>query len=309
MAFHVIAIGPPVHASRIYSNPNCIMTEFDQLQKSIQKNCDLVDAENAQNYGLCVYLLKMREYYRWRNKISLTADVTNTEIHSWIADQEEYWEDIQGDDFENIIIGKQSFSPFEVEKINKLLISQELIYSGGLGYCNIPMFFLGKLEKQEERQGFSVFISSDELSRGLFGPPAFLYDKTIFIRKEALKDWIWARFEEWNYTRRDNTLKKAFSFYSFENDEKKALIDMTNQELETLILHETGEGLLGLELGGEWKKMLVDFAYTRTDPARQRQTPHCSVPGWMLQFLYKDECPYDAPFVQRTIPSGNPGEC
>lgn len=241
------------------------MKELKHLQESTQKNCDLVDAENAQNYGLCVYLLKMREYYRWRNGISLTADVENADIHEWIADQEEYWDSIQGDGFEKIMLGEQAFSPFETNQINKILIPNQLVYSGGLAYGNIPLFFLAELEKQEERQGYSILISSKELSRGLFGPPALIQDDVIFIRKEALRDWLWARYEEWDFTRRDNVAKKAFGYYDFENNPEQALDEITRHEMETLILHEIGEGQLGSELGGKWKEMLIEFAYSRTE--------------------------------------------
>ncbi len=94
------------------------MRDLDSIRKSVQKNCDLVDAEYAQNYGLCIYLLKMREYYRWKNRIPNADELQNDKIHDWIVDQEEYWEKIEGDSFQEITIGEDSFSPFETEKIN-----------------------------------------------------------------------------------------------------------------------------------------------------------------------------------------------
>jgi hypothetical protein len=39
-------------------------TAFHQLRDSVQRNCHLADAEHARDYSLCIYLLKMREYYR-----------------------------------------------------------------------------------------------------------------------------------------------------------------------------------------------------------------------------------------------------
>ena len=117
------------------------MKGLDSISNSVQKNCDLVDAEYAQNYGLCVYLLKMREYYRWKNHISNTIELHNDKIHDWIVDQEEHWEEIEGDSFQKITIGDNSFSPFETEEINEVLNPERLVYSGGKGYGDIPMFF------------------------------------------------------------------------------------------------------------------------------------------------------------------------
>ncbi len=57
------------------------MYNIKELQKTVQKNCDLVDAEHGQNYGLCIYLLKMRDYYRWHNKFPLHQDLNNEDIH------------------------------------------------------------------------------------------------------------------------------------------------------------------------------------------------------------------------------------
>ncbi len=42
------------------------LTDMQQeLISQVQHNCDISDANHAGNYTLCIYLLKMREYYRW----------------------------------------------------------------------------------------------------------------------------------------------------------------------------------------------------------------------------------------------------
>ena len=43
--------------------------ELNQLALTVQQNCHITDALHASNYSLCIYLLKMREYYRWEHRL------------------------------------------------------------------------------------------------------------------------------------------------------------------------------------------------------------------------------------------------
>ena len=241
------------------------MKELHEIQKTVQKNCDLIDAESGQNYGLCIYLLKMRDYYRWHNRIPLHDDIENESVHKWIAEIEEYWESISGQPLQDLELNGHRYTPFESVSINEHLVPEKFIYSGGLGYGGIPLFFLAELDAIEDRSGFTIYLAGKELSRGLFGSPALFIGDTIFIRKETLSYWLWSRYDEWGFDRRDNTLGRAMSYYPFESDPQRAISEITAVELETLIQHEIGEGLLEKELGTVWNDMVVTFAYTKTE--------------------------------------------
>ncbi|MCP4752453.1 MAG: hypothetical protein GY866_16305 [Proteobacteria bacterium] len=241
------------------------MIDISELREAVQSNCDRVDAESAQNYGLCVYLIKMREYYRWRKGLSFDSEIRNHEIIPWIADLETSWERMEGEAFGKIVVDRKEFDPFETESINSLLTPEGLVYSGGFGYAGIPLFFLARLERKMELDGFSILISSEELSRGMYGSPAMLQNRTIFIRKEALKYLLWARYDEWLFSKLKNTMYRAFSYYDLETDPDSALEEMANNELNTLILHEMGEGRLEERFGEKWREMLIDFAHTKTE--------------------------------------------
>lgn len=239
--------------------------KIESLKKVIQKNCDIIDAKNGQNYGLCIYLLKMRDYYRWQNAIPLHEELTNEDVHKWIAGVEEYWETIEGLPLLNIDFGDHSFTPFDTEKINSFLLKEGLLYSGGIGFGGIPMFFLSELNSAEKKHGFNILIGGRELSRGLFGSPALFNNETIFIRKETLKYLLWSRYDEWAFCKKDNTLGRAMSYYPFEKDPVGAIDQMTETELMTLIQHEIGEGLLDLEFGHLWRELVLEFVYTKTE--------------------------------------------
>ena len=241
------------------------MLDLAEVKNGVQKNCDLVDAQYAQNYGLCVYLLRMREYYRWSNNIPLYSDLENDKVHTWIADIEEHWDKILGQPFKGFVINRKAFEPFETLEINNSLLPHGYVYSGGYGPAKIPLFFLAKLDTREHQKGFDIIISSEELARGMFGSPAMLLGKTIFVRREALRYMLVAKFDEWLFQKRDNTMKKALSYYDLESNFDAALERMTDKEIEVLILHEIGEGLAAEAFGENWEKMLADFAYSRTE--------------------------------------------
>ena len=241
------------------------MGDFNNLISTIQKNCDLVDALHAQDYGLCIYLLKMRDYYRWRNNIPLTADLVNDDIHEWIRETEDYWDEIQGQAFGNLEINGNEFDVFDTDEINNELKKENLVYSGGLSYGAVPLFYLANLEEVRQEKGFQILISSNEHARGLFGPPALYRDSTIFIRKEALSQFLWSRYDEWQFKKRENPLGRAMGYYDFENDPISALEKMTKRELDTVIQHEIGEGLIGQKLGGVWQDMVVEFVHSKTE--------------------------------------------
>lgn len=241
------------------------MKDFPEIKRIVQRNCDLIDAEFGQNYGLCIYLLKMRDYYRWRNQIPLDQKLQNESIHCWIAETESYWEQILGSPLLSLPVNSRSFDPFASQAINEQINPEGFVYSGGLGYGGIPMFFFADLEKEETRLGFKVLVSNKEHSRGLFGAPALYREKTIYIRKEALKNWLWSKYDEWSFSKRDNTMGKALSYYSFKNNPEIAVQRLTEVELETLIQHEVGEGLLDNEFGSAWQSMISVFAYTQTE--------------------------------------------
>ena len=241
------------------------MINIEELKRTVQGNCDIIDAQHGQNYGLCIYLLKMRDYFRWHKQIPLHQELNNDDIHKWIADTEEHWERISGDSLEHITLNGNTYKPFASDSINGHLNPEGLIYSGGLGYGGIPLFFLADLDDENKQNGFSVYLAGKEHSRGLFGTPAFFRDDRIFIRQEALKHLYWSRYDEWSFSNRQNTMGRALSYYDFKDHPDKAIEEITNFELPVIIQHEIGEGLLDKEFGPTWADMILEFAYSKTE--------------------------------------------
>ena len=99
--------------------------------EAIRTNCHISDARHAGDYTLCVYLLKMREYYRWENNLPLTAQLSHQEITSWVTRREAHWETLENRTFERVPLPGGSHDPFDADAINAVLNGHGLAYSSG----------------------------------------------------------------------------------------------------------------------------------------------------------------------------------
>ena len=229
----------------------------------VQRNCDISDARHASDYSLCVYLLKMREYYRWEMGYPFSVSMTKDEVGNWLTAREHLWETIQEEPYSRIDVGAESLDPFDTERINDALLPKGYVYSGGIGRKAIPHFFLGRLQKRIDHANFTVLISADECARDLTAPPAMTLGKTIFVRRESVKRMIWEKVQEWRWQKTNSAMTHAMSFYDFDGDLDDALERMTDNELQAVTLHEIGEIMASEYLGDTWGEMLVSLPRSR----------------------------------------------
>lgn len=234
------------------------MIDIENLAKNVQINCHISDAKYAGNYSLCVFLLKMREYYRWERQIPLSQALAKSEVGEWLSQRELDWDNFEDRELLPISIDNQEFNPFEHDKINNLVNDLGYVYSGGYGIFGKPQFFIAELEEQLDIDGLKVFVSGRELARDLVAPPAMIADKHIFIRKESLRRFIWEKIEEWRWKSDSNTpMARALSCYRQSQEDIESLLDaMCDNEARSVILHEIGEGKATDLLGPEWREIL-----------------------------------------------------
>ena len=241
------------------------MQNFHELVNAIQSNCDITDARHARNMTMCIYLLEMRQYYRWEHDIPFSENPPRSELGRWLVKREQHWDAVEDESYVSVRIGEEEREPFDADSINHLLIPQGYVYSAGVGRFSKPHFFLGELIRKEERDGFTILVSGREYARDLIAPPAALQNRTIYLRREAVKRMIWEKFEEWRWSQRGKAQQNAFSCYDFEADPDAALESMTDAESEAMILHELGEGMAGDLLGGRWEEMLSNVSSRRVE--------------------------------------------
>jgi hypothetical protein len=242
------------------------MRNLPQLVSVVQRNCDISDARHAGEYGLCIFLLKMREYYRWENELPFARPLPGDELGDWLKAREQAWDCIEADAFAPLPIGGGELDPFDAEAANRELLPQGCVYSAGYGRWRKPVFFLGRLLRVEERAGFTIRISSCEYARELAAPPAMLQGRTIFVRLESVRRTLWEKIEEWQWRKQGNAMARALASYDFVADTESALERMADNEMESMILHEVGEAMAGELLGEAWGEMVLSLSRTRHEP-------------------------------------------
>jgi hypothetical protein len=237
--------------------------DLHTLKQTVQKNCHIADANSAGNYTLCIYLLKMREFYRWENGYNFGDNIPREEVGNWLREREALWEDLQNADFEKLPLDDQFFDPFDAQTINQTLHDEHLVYSAGLGQNNAAHFFLGVLDRRERHDEFEIIVVADEYARDLTAPPAMSQGKTIYIRREAFYRLMWEKYEQWLWNRPDNALGRALAYYPFETDLYKALDQLTRNELNSAVLHEIGEVRAHAVLGDAWEDLLHALPHSK----------------------------------------------
>jgi len=242
-----------------------MLEKLQPLLTAIQRNCHISDARHAGDYTLCVYLLKMREYFRWEKGYAFKDKLPDGDVGDWLKEREYFWQTIEDESFVDLPVDGERYDPFDNEAVNAALNRYGLVYSGGLGNKCTPHFFLGKLGHQERQPGFTVLVSENEYARDLTAPPAMAVEDRIFIRRESLRRMIWEKIEEWRWNKLENAMGRAVRSFNLENNTEAALDDMTDTVLDSVLLHEKGEVLAGKRLGSEWEQMLFSLPRSKTE--------------------------------------------
>ena len=232
---------------------------------AIRANCHISDARHATDYTLCIYLLKMREYFRWEHDYPYHATLPNEQLTAWLTQREEHWDALEHKAFEPIPVDGTLHEPFDSAAINKQLNELGYVYSSGYGRNMKPVFFLGELEQRKDYPGYTLLVSGKEYARDLSAPPAMSLDNTIYVRRESLRRMCWEKIEEWRWNQPENAMQQAMLYYDFDKTPAAALDAMTEKELHTVILHEIGEIEAGRRLGSEWETMLASMQLSKAE--------------------------------------------
>ena len=242
-----------------------MQAELQPLLAAVQRNCHISDARHAGDYTLCVYLLKMREYFRWEQGYRFRDKLPENDVGEWLRERELLWESLEDEPFAELPIGDRRYDPFDNEAINAALNPRGLVYSGGLGNRATPHFFLARLGQAQREARMTILVSGSEYARDLTAPPAMARDDTIYVRRESVRRMIWEKIEEWRWNELDNAMGRAIACFDFDGDPEGALEAMTETAIEVVLLHERGEVLAGERLGHEWEEMLARLPHSQAE--------------------------------------------
>ena len=262
-----------------------------QLQQIVQNNCHISDARYAGNYTLCIYLLKMREFFRWEQQHPYGISLPNADVGAWLTEREALWDSLEDKDFAPISVNGLDIDPFETRQVNAQINQQGLVYSGGYGLHGKPVFFLAELEQQKNYDDYTLYVSSRELARDLAAPPGMALDKCVFIRRESLRRFIWEKIEESHWHKQENPLARALAFYDFKNHPEESLDRMTDTEVDTILQHEIGEIKAGQLLGDDWEDMLANMPRSHAEIMARAIRDHIADTISTLPQLLKNDEP------------------
>ncbi len=232
------------------------MDELTPLVRAVQRNCDIADARHAADHTLCIFLLKMREHFRWERGLPLTATLPKEAVGDWLSRREALWAELEGEELAPLPLPSGPGDPFAAAQANAELLPRGLLYGAGLGRGGRPTFFLARLERQERRGGFPILVAGAELARDMAAPPAMLQEETITVRTDAIRREVWSKIEEWQWQRRDTPLDRAMRLLDGGDGGGEKLLERAcAAQVEVVTLHEIGEGLAGTMLGNRWLEM------------------------------------------------------
>ena len=238
---------------------------------AVQTNCHIADERHAGDMTLCIYLLQMREFYRWESGLTFGASLPREAVGAWIAEREMLWASLAAQDFVPLPCGPGAtvLDPFDVDAVNALLRPRGLLYGAGLVGAERPVFFLAQLRGHERRDGLDVLTAGRELARGLLAPPAMLGGGErgpIVLRQASLTRWCWEKYEAYSLRPVPGTAFHAVvQAYGLDRDFEAALPRCVAEQGETLVLHELGEHQAGRLLGPQWAVMRLTLPTRRAD--------------------------------------------
>lgn len=239
--------------------------EVERLVQAVQTNCDIADARHAADLSLCNYLLQMREFHRWEVGAELTQALDRNAVGAWLKQRESDWAALESEVFVALPIQGRELDPLDNEGINAHLLPQGLVYGAGLAGADRPGFFLAHLEASTLRDSVRLLVSGRECARGLFAPPAALIGDTVLLRRDALRRWLWQKFETWGLRHAPGAFQATLDAHGFDGDPAATLERMVDAQSETLVLHELGEWQARRRLGPAWGEMRLALASRRAE--------------------------------------------
>ena len=247
------------------------MIDINTLATQVKKNCNISDAHYWGWYSVCGLLLRLRELFRAEKGKKPWEGIRQEEISAWIGERENLWKKFENRDFEDIVINDNVYKPFEVQKINSVLVKENLIYGAGYGIHMKPSFFLADLLSRYTVDGHTVYIGGKEYARDLADHPAMIQDGVIYGRLDTTKLHLWEKFEEMKSKGPESTLAFAFSKYGITREEgngeelEQQISKISLSELEAYIHHEVGEASEGKLLGNAWEDLITECSGTKAE--------------------------------------------
>jgi hypothetical protein len=244
------------------------MLNREELIHTVRRNCTISDATYAGQFSICGLALRLRDLYKWEQRLAPWEEHDSRDVLTWIGEQEDLWEKIGQKDYAPIRINGQTYDPFDTQSINRNLNEDGLFYGAGYAYRLKPTFYLTEIEKESGLQGHSVLLLGRELARDLLTLPALSQDGCIIVRKEAARLFFW---DQMSYIKPSGRPAfkwglKQCSVKSARPDDLRAAFGMLfGLQQATYIYHELGELEDTVFDSNLWREIIAAFPYSPTE--------------------------------------------
>ncbi|MCK8602362.1 Sfum_1244 family protein [Desulfoferrobacter suflitae] len=240
---------------------------LQDLQRQVQNNCNISDAQFGGAYSLCGLLLRLRDLYKWESGLQPWQEPEPADLLEWVDARERHWEAIAHNSLQPLRIGDKSYDPFDSATINSLLRPYGLIYGAGYAAAMKPSFFLAELVDSRTAGELHIDMVDRELARDLFVAPAMRQGDQIFARRTAMLFTLWDLIMEMRPSIREAII---FALLQYDLDARKIrshpkelgtqLYRVAEFELNTWIHHEIGEAREDVFEGFIWHEIVSTYA-------------------------------------------------
>jgi hypothetical protein len=237
-----------------------------EILPTIQKNCDISNAHHSGLYSLCGLFLRLKDQYNWEQNNPPWNPTDKDHFLTWIDDKETLWLNYMDSPYESITIDGHTYKYLNNHAINKHLLPAGLYYGSGYGRGLKPTFFLGTIREKRLLRGFNIIFLERELACDLSLTPALRQGKTIVIRLDPLRFYLWSKIQEMDQLEREGTDLALFHYGWNPSHSPDIQLELIVQsEVETILFHELGEAKDRSIPQGLWRSLLVHFPFSRIE--------------------------------------------
>ena len=241
------------------------MFELDAIIKQVLKNCDISDSGHAGLYSVCGLALRLRDLYKWENRLAPWEEKDSSEILEWIGDKEQTWGKLVENDFVELSLLGNEYDPFDTRGINTVLEPRGLFYGAGYARSLKPTFFLANIEDKREIDGYTVYTLGRELARDLLTIPALTQENCIILRRESAMLFLWDKIFYIKESGR-HALRFALEGCGLKEgdakDLQRNLPTIYAAQEETYIYHEIGEMHDSIFHRDIWREVIAAYPHT-----------------------------------------------
>lgn len=159
--------------------------------ETIQKNCDISDADGASIFSVCGMALRLRDLNKWERGLAPWAEEDPAKLLDWIDKKEQLWEASANTDFLPLPLMGNTFDPFDTSGVNRVLARFGLFYGAGYAHSLKPCFFLARIKETRSLGNIRVLVLGRELVRDLLTLPALSQDDAVVFRRDAARLFLW----------------------------------------------------------------------------------------------------------------------